>query len=430
MADSLELPKDPRDTDYEEYIAAYLQAGGLYVERNAVYREEADLLELDILTTDFSRKSTGKNLIEIKSGDWGFGDIFKLRGWLTFLEFEHGSFIVKQDRYAFDYYKTQAGRLGIDLIDNSDHSDTKNHLAAYLKCEPDDDIVQTIRWSFRVERDLLRRLKTFKNQHKDKKGYFALDKYYYRVNSETLFFSADPMSRIHSLFKAYVDNRNITAKISLEESGGNFDDDVDTITESAFKNTYYKAEINIYQVSILVEHLTRVAVLKCCIEHLIDRLRGAYDAGSIEAVFDDLMLPKNLQGGLTEIIKDEYFHLYPSFWQFFTYVLGGFILLDFEEAELDVLSRATQIPLEHIPAAFEAFNKLFPRPNGWFHFYYNSQIKAHHLFPIAISGIGANYRRLLHTDDHKYETLSKTLTGEYTQRNLLKWNNLSYQILS
>jgi hypothetical protein len=30
---------NPKDTDYKEYIYAYLQAGGLYVEKNVIYRE-------------------------------------------------------------------------------------------------------------------------------------------------------------------------------------------------------------------------------------------------------------------------------------------------------------------------------------------------------------------------------------------------------
>jgi len=115
MADSLELPKDPRDTDYEEFIAAYLQAGGLYVERHAIFRKEAELLELDILTTDFSSEQTTKHLIEIKSGDWGFNEIFKLRGWLTFLSYEQGCFVVKKSRDYFDFYRESASRLNIHL---------------------------------------------------------------------------------------------------------------------------------------------------------------------------------------------------------------------------------------------------------------------------------------------------------------------------
>lgn len=44
MSDSaaIELPKIPKDKDYEDYICAYLQAGGLYVERNIIYREHIE----------------------------------------------------------------------------------------------------------------------------------------------------------------------------------------------------------------------------------------------------------------------------------------------------------------------------------------------------------------------------------------------------
>lgn len=96
---AIELRKIPKDKDYEDYLCAYLQAGGLYIERSIIHREVEELLELDILTTDFQTDSAENNLIEIKGGDWGFSDIFKVRGWLTYLNFEKvASLFKKQDQ--------------------------------------------------------------------------------------------------------------------------------------------------------------------------------------------------------------------------------------------------------------------------------------------------------------------------------------------
>lgn len=50
---AIELVQNPKDEDYEDYIAAYLQAGGLYVEKRIIYRGKAELLELDIITSDY-----------------------------------------------------------------------------------------------------------------------------------------------------------------------------------------------------------------------------------------------------------------------------------------------------------------------------------------------------------------------------------------
>jgi len=67
---------------------------------------------------------------------------------------------------------------------------------------------------------------------------------------------------------------------------------------------------------------------------------------------------------MEEIRKDKYLHLYPIFWQWFTWVFGGFVLLDVEKDELELLSAKTGIPVEEIPNAFAAYDKLFPISGG------------------------------------------------------------------
>lgn len=429
MGNPFTLPVIPKEREYEEYIAAFLQAGGLYVERNAIYREDEELLELDIITTHFDRENTEKTLIEIKSGKWSFADVFKVKGWLVYLGFTNGSFVVQETRQKFDYYREKAKYLNIELIDNSDLDKTKDALERFLLFVPASHDIETIRAAFCLERKQMEKLKRWKRANPQRDGVTALDTYYYKVNSESLFFSEDPMSRITSIFRTYQNNRNITAKLSNESAGGNFDDDVDRMCEEDFRQTFYNADDNIYQISLMVEHLTRLAVLKSCIEHLIEKLRGNYNEDDMDDYFRVLALPANIQTGINQIITDEYFHLYPSFWQWFTFVFGGFILLDFEKEEYQLLSEKTGIPNDEIPKAFEAFNKLFPHTGGWFYNSPYSQIKSHRLFPVSLAGIGANYRRILYTEDKSFPSLRPKLTGEMTYKDLIKWNNLAYKIL-
>ncbi len=42
-------------------------------------------------------------------------------------------------------------------------------------------------------------------------------------------------------------------------------------------------------------------------------------------------------------------------------------------------------------------------------------------------GVGANYRRLLYTESGKFEDLE--LTGTHTLKDLIKWNNLTIEVL-
>jgi predicted RecB family endonuclease len=75
------LPGLPKDKEFEEFLAAYFQCIGLYVQRNVIDRQEEEVLELDIIATSYSNNSKPDSiLVEVKSGEWGFVDIFKIRG--------------------------------------------------------------------------------------------------------------------------------------------------------------------------------------------------------------------------------------------------------------------------------------------------------------------------------------------------------------
>jgi hypothetical protein len=426
---AIELPKIPKEKDYEDYLCAYLQAGGLYVERSIIHREVEDLLELDVLTTDFQQNSAVNLLVEIKGGDWGFSDIFKIRGWLTYLNYDEGCFIVQKSRPSINYFQQKAKELNIRLIDNSDLIKTKETLGAFFKIEPENAEIETIRFAYLLERKQLAQIKKLKKIDPTVKSYQNLDDYFFKTISGS-FFSRDPIRRINKLFDTFIKYKNITAKICHELNGGDFDDDhITELSSNCFSETFYNAENNILHVSLYVEHLARVTILKCAIEHLIDKLKGSYDAKDISNQLEYLSLPNTIKKGLTEITKDKYFYLYPRFWQFFTYVFGGFILTDLEEKEFELLSKKTGVPFDEIPNAFDAFNKLFPRNGGWFYKFPKSSIRWHSLFPISFSGLGANYRRLVYADDKDYENLYKLLSNDKTPFDLSKWNNLAYKIL-
>lgn len=193
---AIELPKIPKDKDYEDYLCAYLQAGGLYVERSIIHREVEELLELDIITTDFQQDSAENLLIEIKSGDWGFSDIFKIRGWLTYLHYDKGCFIVQKSRPSISYFQDKAKELNIRLIDNSDLTKTKETLSSFFNIEPEKAEIETIRFAYLLERKQLAQIKQLKKKFPGLKSYQNLDDYFYKTISGS-FFSRDPIRRIN-----------------------------------------------------------------------------------------------------------------------------------------------------------------------------------------------------------------------------------------
>ena len=95
--DVITLPKIPKDRVYEDYLAAHLNVGGYFLERSVLLKEEGDILELDIVINEFKKDATvAKSIIEVKSGkSWGFPEIFKVKGWMSYLGFEKAAFIVQ-----------------------------------------------------------------------------------------------------------------------------------------------------------------------------------------------------------------------------------------------------------------------------------------------------------------------------------------------
>ena len=52
------IPSPLAQKEFEEYISAFFQCGGCYVERNLIEREERkEILELDIVATNYNKKN-------------------------------------------------------------------------------------------------------------------------------------------------------------------------------------------------------------------------------------------------------------------------------------------------------------------------------------------------------------------------------------
>ena len=65
----IKLPKIPKEKEYEDFIAAILQAGGYYLERGIIHRIKQDVFELDIVTTLFQKERIERTISEINNND-------------------------------------------------------------------------------------------------------------------------------------------------------------------------------------------------------------------------------------------------------------------------------------------------------------------------------------------------------------------------
>ena len=158
------LPDLPKGKEFEEYISALFQCAGFYVERNIIEREEKEgILELDIVATNYDEKPPKNLIIEVKSGNWGFSDIFKVKGWLDYLEYADGLLITNKPKEKAEFYIEKANDIGVKLVQIHSLSKTTAALKETIPiCDLSDEDFSTWRFSYWVERNLLRDLKKTK----------------------------------------------------------------------------------------------------------------------------------------------------------------------------------------------------------------------------------------------------------------------------
>jgi hypothetical protein len=432
------LPEFPKGKEFEEYISALLQAGGYYIERNIIDRKGTEVLELDVITTDYSKKLPNIQLLEVKSSEWHFSDLFKVRGWMDYLKLNNAAFIAKGSRDNVDRFEEVAGVLEITPVIIERIEDSETSISELIQRNNLSDIdISTWRYSYWLERIMLRNLTQKKRCHSDQKRFKVLDDYYFKVNS-SLFFIVNLVSRIEQLYSTFKKYPLVSAKCAHEMNGEEFDEDHQTIPRDIYENTFFECNYNDIQISTFIEHRARLAILKNAIDYKLYK-----DSGDLERTIDIVkfkfkgrtfkisilnILPKTFREGLDEIAKCPHFHLYPIFWQWVMWLFGGFILKDKEKQEYAILSEKTGIPIDEIPDAFNSYELLFPMNNGWFmDLPSDSNIRIMQMFPVPFMGVGANYRRLLYTKGGKFNELE--LSGQYTLSDLIKWNNLLIDVL-
>jgi len=109
------LPEEFTDNDFEDYVSALLQVSRMFVERNV---KMDNTLELDVIVTELSQnESPSTTIVEVKSGDWGLEDVFKLKGWMDFIGVNKGLFIysTRRKKEISEEVKRRFMELGVQL---------------------------------------------------------------------------------------------------------------------------------------------------------------------------------------------------------------------------------------------------------------------------------------------------------------------------
>jgi len=421
------LPAVPKGRELEDFVAALLQCTGFYVEKNI---KEPGVLELDVVATQYADVKPQHRVFEVKSGGWGFTEVFKLLGQMTYLQVDAGALVATApppDK-PLSLYENRCDAVNIKLliIDKPDEAGDRFAAAGFGRA---DDLLREIwRFSFWIERGLIDALRQAKADSAAVAPREALN--YYDLINSGVFLSRNATERVGNLYQAYQDHPYLTLGAAREEGGAAFDAvTAGTGSTPIIRKALVEGTYPVLQACMYLEHRARLAILKGAVDYLCRDREQPQPQDGIPLIDLSLVgLPSSFRQALSTMKEQPYFWLYPVFWQVFLWGWGGFLLDDHREQELEDLSRQTGLPVEAIPTALKAFDLLFPTRGGsWITRMNNAAYDYVKLVPNPFRGIGAFYRLRKSGVEH-YPQLN--LRGEYTGRDLNAWHNAGAALLN
>lgn len=393
MTKTVSLPEVPGSgNELEDYVAALFQASGHFVEKQVVEADPLDLLELDIVTTMYTKSNFQKRLIEVKGGKWGYTDLFKVVGWMQYLNVPLGGFFVT-DWFDLINSAEKMKPLGLDVVQYGDFK------AAPAQFESDgfgtpasSDLVELWRHSYNLERALIKQV--FDGAKTGVEGAKSAKSYYKLVNNGT-FFVRTPEEALNLLYSAYKDHPKISLGYALELDGGDFDPHAVGVQSPTYRQALRGGHPAV-QACMYLEQRARLSILKSAVDYALLHPQGppAIEKGTFTwGDLDFHVLPATFKSGLKWLMEQDHYALYPTFWQQFMWGWGGLYLTDREDEEFAWMSKHSGIPAHEIPTALEAFDHFFPMGGWWFE-PGTAPVRILKMTPYLFQGIGAHHRRV------------------------------------
>jgi hypothetical protein len=415
-----DIPKSGHEL--EDFVSALFRASRYFVETNITERDFTEILELDAVATSYEGGLPTSVLAEAKGGDWGFADIFKVVGWMRYLDLARGGFFVTAGPRASTVPACQQKitPLGVTLVDLGDFSDAvKRFEAAGFQKVADALLVDVWRFSAWAERRLIHQLRSAAKANPPREGPRAAMEYYRLVN-DGIFFVKDVRERLVKLYDAYQTHPKLSLGVAVEIGGGAYDPNTLVTGHPIMREAIFRGRHDPVQAAFYLEHRARLSILKAA----IDLTCHAEAIGVPPNI--PLTLPGTFRAGLDVLRKQRSFKRYALFWQVFLWGFGGFLLRDRLKEEHESLSLQTGVPVDDIPQALKAFDVLFPAGGSWHVQLGTSQCVVAKMVPAAFRGMGA-YQRLLR---YNVKTYSELGYSGFTLKDLVSWNNCGVHLLA
>lgn len=422
---AIRLPRNPTEHDYEDFVAAWLQVLGYFVETRLLLRSgSTEILELDVVASPAGGTPDDRLLVDAKGGKTGFSDLFKIYGWRKYLGIPRGAII-----HSKRVDPTRARALEAVTEKTTVHS-------IYLTTDnitPRDPVFQVSGATPEQARHLLactwykqiaiRELcANFAHRRKslpDDALLAAASEYERQV--EASFFNESPLGRIHTLYTGYQNHPRLT---------GQFVEATSTTKSIDQKNLWGAVhdthEYGWIQYVELIELRARINIVKSALDYALTtdyhpgaRVRGGSLGGLDWEDLSFIMTPDSFQAGLDALLGTEHAIRIPYLLQSFVEVFGGFYRE--ESDDLVLLSSLTGIPSADIPKALGVLDAFFPMAEGWF--YDTRDLRLVKMLPGFLRGVGCFLRH----DLYSLSDYSEYSAGTYWLLN--KWHNALYETL-
>lgn len=425
------LSENPTDLALEDFVAAHFSSRGVFVETGVTERDPEDILELDIVWTDYRSGNNGQP-VEIKSGHWGLTELFKFFGWTRYLGLDPGQFVFLEwpARASVQLYQNRVDRLGISLVHLDNLQNIEPHFSGLgLPALSAPFLPEVWRYSFWAQRRFFSCFQSsIRLNHGGESATVA--KEYFKLVNDAIFFTPDIRNRVGLLLKAHFEHPSLALTAANEIAGRGLNlltpTPCDEFTEALYAGKHLPIQACMY-----LSHRARLAILKAAIDYSFAKASGNLPrrvlkiGSSHEIDFSDAELPASFLAAVSSLSRCKSFHMFATFWQVFLWGWGGFILTDRLDDEYRRLSEQTGVPVDDIPVALTAFDELFPISNGWFRQPQNDSRRLVQQMPAAMRGVGA-YHRLL---SHGVDTYSALGFSDYTVGRLQSDHNVAVRLL-
>ena len=433
---TIHLPKLPEGEYLEDYVAAFLQCGGFYTEKSVIESGETQVMELDILAWKPTDQPPQHTLFEVKGGDWGFPDIFKVYGWKTYLE-QRGvnvAYLIvprgERDEKVVEYIREKCSDIGMKLLVNDDISSLEANLKEYsLTPQSTNRLDHGVwRFSFWLERQMQKVVSNNRRSLRDNQGPKEVYAYQEMIRNG-LVQARDVRERLASLYKAHFEHQWLPKSVAAELDTGQWNSE-NPSSGTHWNDALYKCKHHLIQAALFYQHRARLDILKGAVEFTLllkhDALPPERRVRFLGIEHPADFLPSSFHNAVRKLQLINGFEKTPLLWQSFLWKWGGFFLVDHEAEEKATLAQEVGMTVDAVDAALEIYDVLFPVDGGWFQDIQGTRMLK--LFPCQFRGIGAHYRYRRQGASSLREVFGE-LPHRYLVRNLGTWINSTVSLL-